>query len=146
VQRQQGVHGGSRGSNPRTTRLALASSSIRDGYRGVPEFRDLRGTPDADAARLRYVVALELPRTAVRLADAVLGIEGVEDHAGNLHTVGVGTQAAMQSLGAAELYFQRPVPRNDGNVELPSLFNPYWQARLAARPTGGVRALLEATR
>jgi hypothetical protein len=146
VQRQQGVHGGSRSSNPRTTRLALASSSIRDGYRGVPEFRDLRGTPDAEEARLRYVVALELPRTAVRLADAVLGIDGVEDHAGNLHTAGAPGQTSMQSLGAAEVYFQRPVPRDDGNVELPSLFNPYWQARLAARPAGGVRALLEATR
>lgn len=146
VQRQQGIHGGSRSSNPRTTRLALAGSSIREGYRGVPEFRDLRGTPDADQARLRYVVALELPRAAVRLADMVIGTAGIEDAAGELHAAGASTRSSMQALGAAEIYFQRPVPRSDGKLERPSLFNPYWQARLAARPAGGLRGLLEAAR
>jgi hypothetical protein len=41
------------------------------------------------------------------------------------------------------VYFRRPVPRADGRVELPSLFNPYWQARLT-EPTDTQRAIAEA--
>jgi hypothetical protein len=38
--------------------------------------------------------------------------------------------SGLQALAAAEVYFQRPVPRGDGRHEYASLFNPYWQARL----------------
>lgn len=138
----QGTHGGSRSANPRTTRLAMAASRTREGYRGVPEFRDLRGTPDADAARLAYVVALEVPRGAVGTVDGLLGVRAFEDVHGETHSlVPVLPRERLAALGAAELYFERPVPRADGREELPSLFNPYWQARLAPRPEGGLRAL-----
>jgi hypothetical protein len=39
----------------------------------------------------------------------------------------------VSALSAAEVYFKRPVPRDAGDpfqTEYPSLFNPYWQARL----------------
>jgi hypothetical protein len=39
---------------------------------------------------------------------------------------------ALHALGSAEVYFQRPSARADGREEYPSLFNPYWQARLTS--------------
>jgi hypothetical protein len=46
-----------------------------------------------------------------------------------------GTQSGyMRSLSKAEIYFARPAKlwaRDDGKTELGSLYNPYWQARLA---------------
>lgn len=142
VQRQQGEHGGSRRANPRTTRLALAASRSRDGYLGIPEIRDLRGTPTADEARLRYVTVLELPAAAVATTDRTLGVDSIEDASGARHSIlPTFHRGRMLALGAAELYFQRPDARRDGADEKPSLFSPYWQARLTSRPTGGLRAL-----
>ena len=80
-QRQQGTHGGSRRANPRTTRLALAASRIKEGYRGIPEYRDVHGTPGEDEAGVPYLVMLELPIPAVRLADVTLQAPQIEDHA-----------------------------------------------------------------
>ena len=37
---------------------------------------------------------------------------------------------AMRAVASAEAYFARPEGRGDGKTEWPSLFNPYWQARL----------------
>jgi len=45
----------------------------------------------------------------------------------------------LSSVAAAEVYFARPTARGDGRIEYPSLFNPYWQARLA-EPTVAQRA------
>lgn len=50
---------------------------------------------------------------------------------------GAGNQ--MAALSRAEVFFERPLPRGDGKLEHPSLYNPYWQARLTA-PTSGDRA------
>ena len=36
----------------------------------------------------------------------------------------------MRAVASAEIYFARPEGRSDGKTEWPSLFNPYWQARL----------------
>jgi hypothetical protein len=146
VQLRSGEHGGSARDNPRSTRLAMAVSAARQGYRGVPEFRDLRGTPDEEAARLRYLVALEMPRDAVRTADSVLSIRGIEDPSGVEHDVGSRLRVPLQALGAAEIYFRRPDARSDGLAERPSLFSPYWQARLAVRPAGGLRLLAGSAR
>lgn len=38
----------------------------------------------------------------------------------------------LYSRSAAEAYFRRPYPRQDGHRELPNVFHPYWQARLRA--------------
>lgn len=37
----------------------------------------------------------------------------------------------VHARSAAQSYFSRPLPREDGFHELPNLFHPYWQARLA---------------
>lgn len=42
--------------------------------------------------------------------------------------------AALHAIASAEVYFQRPAERADRRVEYPSLFNPYWQARLVPVP------------
>jgi hypothetical protein len=36
----------------------------------------------------------------------------------------------LQAAASAQVAFVRPEARRDGRLELPSLFNPYWQARL----------------
>jgi len=146
AQVRQGTHGGSRRSNPRTTRLALATSSPRGGYRGVPEFRDVRGTPDEAGATVGYTVVLELPTSAVSFADRVLDASGVLDAAGESHDIGVVSDRPLLALGAAVVRFRRPERREDGREERPSLFNPYWEARLAPRPAGGLLLLAGATR
>jgi hypothetical protein len=140
--RQQGAHGGSRRSNPRTTRLALRTSNVREGYRGVPEVRDLRGERTEDQARLGYLAVLEQPGSLLQTADLLVSSSGIEDVHGAVHTLAPQLpQKRIAALGAAELYFRRPSPRADGRQELPSLFSPYWQARLAPRPPGGLRVL-----
>jgi hypothetical protein len=141
AQTAQGTHGGSRRANPRTTRLALAASNVRNGYGGVPEFRDVRGTPTEAQATVDYVVVLELPRSSVGLADRVLGTTGIVDAADERHDVGAATDNPLLAMGAAKVHFHRPEPRSDGRVEHPSLFNPYWEARLAPRPAGGLRVV-----
>ncbi len=108
AQTQQGAHGGSRRTNPRTTRLAVAASNVRNGYRGVPEFRDVRGTPDEAKATASYVVVLELPRSAVSLADRVLSSTAIEDFEGVRHDIGAATDDPLFGLGAAEVHFHRP--------------------------------------
>jgi hypothetical protein len=43
---------------------------------------------------------------------------------------------SLEALAAAHTYFARPHPRPDGRIEKPSLFHPYWHARLVAVPAG----------
>ena len=43
---------------------------------------------------------------------------------------------SLHTLSAAHTYFARPHPRPDGRTEKPSLFHPYWHARLIAVPNG----------
>ena len=38
----------------------------------------------------------------------------------------------MRVTSAAETYFAGPEPRTDGREQPPTLFLPYWQARLAS--------------
>jgi len=39
-------------------------------------------------------------------------------------------KSVYAGVSASEAYFDRPTPRADGQTELASLFNPYWQVRL----------------
>ncbi len=43
---------------------------------------------------------------------------------------------SLEALAAAHTYFARPHPRPDARTEKPSLFHPYWHARLIAVPAG----------
>ncbi len=101
-----------------------------DSYAGIQPFRDLAydnlTSGDANVRNPRANVAV------------VVSLGGENLRTANTLNVGVGRlrmpenleRNRITSVGAAEVYFRRPSPRSDGMVELPSLFNPYWQARL----------------
>ncbi len=130
---QRGEHGGSLRTNPKASRRALRDNRIKDGYRGVPEIRDVV-TPGKPGPRtLTYTVALQLPSTGIATADRLFMPEGMATLEGDLESVAPRLSAgALHALGSAEIHFQRPAARSDGREEYPSLFNPYWQARLTA--------------
>jgi Flp pilus assembly protein TadG len=105
-------------------------------YAGIQPFYDLayEALDDDDAAvrnpRSRVAVAVSLPGADVRTANQLnVGV-------GRLRLTEDFERNRITSVGAAEIYFQVPAdqqrPNSGGSrvVELPSLFNPYWQARL----------------
>jgi len=130
---RRGDHGGSLRSNPSASRRALRALRAHELYRGVPEIRDVVAPDRRDDRRLRYSVALHIPRERVLTPDRLLLPAGINSAEGSHHEAGpVLPGAGLHAQGSAEVYFQRPVMRRDGRTEYPSLFNPYWQARLVA--------------
>jgi hypothetical protein len=117
-----------------------------DSYIGIPSFFDLNyeawssdnSDTDPQARNPKHKIAL------------VVRKNGGDVRTANVLNIGVGrlrmqenyNRGRVASLAAAEVYFRRP-PRADGRVELPSLFNPYWHARLA-EPDTSQRVLAEA--
>jgi hypothetical protein len=123
---QRGIHGGSLRRNPVGSRRARRQMIPLQSYQGVPEIRDVVRPAQTDPRTLVYSVALQVPAAAVPTTDRLLS--------SSLLTPQLAADA-LHALGSAELYFQRPSARRDGRVEYPSLFNPYWQARLVDTPT-----------
>jgi hypothetical protein len=130
---------GDPGANPDALDLARDSAVKPSGYAGIQAFRDLNyASLDGDDAAVK--------NPTHKLA-VVVRMDGSNLRTANTLNVGVGRlrmpenlhEDRLSSLAAAEVYFKRPVPRSDGQVEYPSLFNPYWQARLA-EPTLAQRA------
>jgi hypothetical protein len=130
---QRGDHGGSLRRNPRASTLALRSIRPVERYQGVPEIRDVINPARTGARTLTYSVALALPANAIATADRLLSPTGLASMDGGTASVAPQLSSnALHALGSAELHFQRPRDRNDNREEFPSLFNPYWQARLIA--------------
>lgn len=143
---RRGDHGGSLRSNPSASRRALRALRPQELYRGVPEIRDIVTPGRKDDRRLRYSVALRIPREQVLTPDRLLLTAGIDSPEGSHHETGpVLPGTGLHAQGSAEVYFQRPVIRRDGRAEYPSLFNPYWQARLVA-VDGTERQLTAASR
>jgi hypothetical protein len=101
-----------------------------DSYTGIQPFRDLNySNLRSDDPNVRN------PRSNVAV---VVTMGGENLRTANTLNVGTGRLRMTENLernrltavGAAEVHFHRPTPRSDGMFELPSLFNPYWQARL----------------
>lgn len=128
----RGVHGGSYRDNPRSSSYAARAITVRTGYRGLPAYRDVRLTRRQDQPSLRY--ELELHQAAGTIATSDLVLNGAATVLPN-EEVKVALPAyhsgRVYALSAAQVAFQRPVGRSDRRRELASLFNPYWQARLA---------------
>jgi hypothetical protein len=134
-QARRGEHGGSLRRNPRASRLALQSMQPREGYRGVPEIRDVINASRQDDRRLVYSVGLSLPGRVIDTSDRLLVPAGLTLADGTVHSLApVLAGDALHALASAEVHFQRPVARSDGRVEYPNLFSPYWQARLTSTP------------
>ena len=128
-------------------RWTNSSTSPDVGYRGIPSFYDLNYETlnSVDEAvknpvhKLAVVVHQRVGelRTANNLNIGVGRLRMTENVVNSSLTRG----GVISSISAAEVYFKRPIARaaNDPiQVEYPSLFNPYWQARLA-EPTPGQR-------
>jgi hypothetical protein len=132
---QQGEHGGSRTRNPRASRQALRQLTASQGYLGIPQIRDLVNPASRAPRTLTYSVALDLPRESIATADRLMprGIATIEG--GSEPVSPLLAANALHALSSAEVYFQRPSARQDRRSELPSLFSPYWQARLV--PSAG---------
>jgi hypothetical protein len=138
---ERGQHGGSLSSNPAASRRATRSLRPSGLYRGVPEIRDVITPSRQDERRLRYSVALQIPQVELLSPERLLvpnGINGPDGINRSMATTLAG--GGLHALGAAEVYFQRPSARADRRDEYPSLFSPYWQARLVA-VTAGEREL-----
>ena len=160
-QRARGFHGGSWRDNPRSSQLANNALQASSSYQGLPSYRDLaatrrnlagngpgNGSGSAPAA-LRFEVALRQPGSTLATSDRVLGAPRTvvpgEAERGNEAAYSMdGATGGVLALSAAEVAFVRPQGRSDGRRELPSLFNPYWQARLVPA-TASQRALVDAS-
>lgn len=140
---QRGDHGGSLRRNPRASRRALAGNRPQQGYQGVPEIRDVVNTGRRDDRSLTYSVALRMPSSAVLTADQLFLPSGLATPDGSMAPAGpLLPDASLHAIGSAQVHFRRPMARSDGRDEFPSLFNPYWQARLTA--TSGAERQLTA--
>jgi Putative Flp pilus-assembly TadE/G-like len=112
--------------------LASSASSASTGdwvYSGIPSFFEL--APDALQARdvrLRFAVRVKRAAAALRTTDGASPIKA----SGRLGVYDARPAGGIfASVSASEVFFARPTPRGDGQAELGSLFNPYWQVRLA---------------
>ena len=128
---QRGRHGGSLSTNPVASRLATRALRPARSYRGLPEIRDIMTPTRREDRTLRYAVALSMPRVSVETADRLIMPAGIRSPDGSRQSLEPELSGnALHALGTAEIYFRRPEPRGDGRREYPSLFNPYWHARL----------------
>jgi hypothetical protein len=139
----RGDHGGAWSVNPRTARLADARLPARTQrvYPGLVATRDVAAPLRPEPRELRF---------AVEAADAAL--DPIADPARTrVSRVAAASlqpsrsAASQYALSAAAVRFERPEPRADRRREYPSLYNPYWQARLVG-PASGERTLAAASR
>jgi hypothetical protein len=127
-----GEHGGSYRDNPRSSGYAARELVARNGYRGLPTYRDVRPGPDRSRAPLRYDVELRQAGGTIATSDVVMGgAATVVPNEDPKVAIPAYQSATTYALSAAQVVFRRPVGRADRRPELASLFNPYWQARLA---------------
>lgn len=135
--------GGSPATNPYAHRLA--SSDQWTEYTGLPAFQDLNAEqlqPGAPDPRLRLQVKLTRRRDQLATPEGRSSIRQAPDPAGARPNITAYQSrlegGEMMASAAVEVWFERP-PGSETNTwgaargkpsELPSLFNPYWQARL----------------
>ncbi len=131
--RRPASHGGSLRVNPRATRLALATTLPQRTWRGLPSLRDLSTTQRRDFNPPHLVVRSQLSADALPLAGRALGVARLPDPRGRQQETGAAiTGDGLFAESAAEVRFTRVAPRRDLARELPSLYSPYWHARLVA--------------
>ncbi|MBJ7311689.1 pilus assembly protein TadG-related protein [Rugamonas sp. CCM 8940] len=124
------------------------SMSLGDGYRsakdwgysGVPNFFDLSSvalgyTPDNTDVnkrdpRLKFAIRLTRANTDAATSTGTSQVKP----SGRMEVFqGAEAKGVMAAVSSSEVYFERMAPNPQGK-ELPSLFNPYWQAHLIATP------------
>ena len=136
---QEGGAGGSGGG---------FSSSDDWNYSGIPTYAELSAEALKDPdPRVQFAIRVRRENTQTRTSDARSDIKTTARL--NAYNNAVPVDAISKDrvyigLSASETFFQRPVGRSDGNKELASLFNPYWQTHLMEVPAG-VRAAAQAS-
>jgi hypothetical protein len=136
-----GYHGGSYAENSRTSKRAdesmehLSESSIAI-FSGLPSSRDLSDLDPSATQRTGITIRVTKPRAALRTS----GGASIIQPTGQLAQFSADAPGStLAAISRAEVFFERPVARADGQEELASLYNPYWQVRLVA-PTAGDKA------
>jgi hypothetical protein len=138
---------GSVHDNPKALSWARAAALPVKYYAGIQNFEDLNynslksgSDPAVHDPTYRLGVVVRMDAGNLRTANTLnMGV-------GRLRMTESTDQNRIASVAAAEVYFKRESnshsgqQRSDGATEYPSLFNPYWQARLA-EPTLAQRAL-----
>ena len=119
-----------------------ASESGELRYSGIPSFYELsdralaynpeNGDPKKTDPKIRFAIRVTRKASETRTSDGTSQIKGTQrlnDYHGNP------ASNIYASVSASEVYFERASARADGDRELASLFNPYWQVRLMDAPT-----------
>ncbi|MPT50459.1 MULTISPECIES: pilus assembly protein TadG-related protein [Delftia] len=127
--------GGSR-NNRRAS--ARASSAHWTHYTGLPSYYDLSQPQlDKNDPTLRFSVRLSRAHSQLRTSDSASQITSTSDSRINAYQSQV-AQGEMVAVATSEVFFERPLAQRQNRygasqglpLELPSLFNPYWQVRL----------------
>jgi len=116
-----------------------ASSNKWRQYTGLPSYYDLSKpqlTKDDDPT-LRFSVRLSRARSQLRTSDSASQITSTSDSRINAYQSQV-AKGEMVAVATSEVFFERPLAQRHNRygasqglpLELPSLFNPYWQVRL----------------
>jgi hypothetical protein len=135
---------------------AAGVSTLNWNYKGLPNFFELSKNAleykpdhqDKSKRELRVIFSIRVTR-AIEYTTTPDGAAKAKPH-GRLAVIeGAEADRVLAAVSTSEVYFERPAnaPRLDGQLELASLFNPYWQARLRATPPATItlaRALQEA--
>jgi hypothetical protein len=109
--------------NPLANSYAMAQMPPWPGS-GLPGEYEVASARGADPLRFAIVVSV---------AHDGLGDAGVAASVSGSRGAGADLGGLLRVTSAAETYFARPEPRTDDDrEELPTLFLPYWQARLAS--------------
>ena len=115
-----------------------ASSSKWRHYTGLPSYYDLSQPQLAkDDPTLRFSVRLSRAHSELRTSDGASEISGTPDSRINAYQSQV-AKDEMVAVATSEVFFERPLAQRQNRygasqglpLELPSLFNPYWQVRL----------------
>lgn len=118
--------------NPRATSMASSSDWH---YSGLPSFYGLSaaalsrggiGSSPLDP-RLDFAVRVMRDAAQTRTSDARSTVRPSQRL--NRYS-GQPARGIYAAVSASQVHFERPSPRADGQAELASLFNPYWQVRL----------------
>lgn len=115
------------GANPRATDEASSSDWH---YSGLPSYHELspaalshgKGGPSLDFAVRVTRAATQTPTSDARAQ--------VRPSRRLNRYPGQPAKGVYAGVSASQAHFERPTPRGDGQDELASLFNPYWQVRL----------------
>ncbi len=130
---------GSTYDNPSATWLAAAEIA-GNGYAGFQRYSGIERVRELDYA------ALADARFPVSQVVVLARVEGRDVRTANVANVGTGRLRLFErfaanrlwSMAVGEAYFRRP-PGEPSRIEYASLYNPWWQARLA-EPTTAQRA------